>query len=154
MKFKYFAVALLALVAMSRPVFADQREDAYALVKRWADAFNSGDVEKIVGMYTTDALVFDPFNPGLVSKPDDLRAMLKRSVSTKSQIFLGEHSTLVLSTDAVVIVVFYDLSAPDLSAPNADAKPFGYQGRSSFVLVKKGDLWQIAHQHSSRRPKT
>jgi ketosteroid isomerase-like protein len=42
---------------MSEPVFADQRDDAYAAVERWADAFNSGDVEKIVGMYTTDALL-------------------------------------------------------------------------------------------------
>jgi hypothetical protein len=50
MKFKYFAVALFALAAMSEPVFADQRDDAYAAVERWADAFNSGDVEKIVGI--------------------------------------------------------------------------------------------------------
>lgn len=148
MKFKYFAVALFALAAMSEPVFADQRDDAYAAVERWADAFNSGDVEKIVGMYTTDALLLGTLSPGLASKPDDLRAYFKPGVAAKFQVKLGDHSALVLSNDAVAIVGFYDLSRT-----GADSQPIVIPARFSFVLVKKGDLWQIAHHHSSLKPK-
>ena len=148
MKFKYFAVALLALAAMSEPAFADQRDEAYAAVERWADAFNSGDVEKIVGTYTTDALVLGTLSPGLASKPDDLRAYFKPAVAAKFQVKLGDHSALVLSNDAVAIVGFYDLSRT-----GADGQPIVIPARFSFVLVQKGDLWQIAHLHSSLKPK-
>jgi hypothetical protein len=94
MKFKYLAVALLALASMSEPVFADQRDEAYAALERWADAFNSGDVEKIVGTYTSDALVLGTLSPGLASKPDDLRSYFKPAVAAKFQVKLGDHSAL------------------------------------------------------------
>jgi hypothetical protein len=84
----------------------------------------------------------------LASKPDDLRAYFKPAVAAKFQVKLGDHSALVLSNDAVAIVGFYDLSRP-----GADGQPIVIPARFSFVLVKKGDLWQIAHLHSSLKPK-
>jgi len=102
----------------------------------------------IVGTYTTDALVLGTVSPGLASKPDDLRAYFKPVVAAKSQVKLGDHSALVLSSDAVAIVGFYDFSRP-----GADGQPIVIPARFSFVLVKKGDLWQIAHLHSSLKPK-
>jgi len=44
--------ALFAVVVVIPPALADEREVAYASIERWSEAFNSGDVEQIVRMYT------------------------------------------------------------------------------------------------------
>jgi hypothetical protein len=81
-------------------------------VERWSEAFNSGDVEQIVRMYTNDALVLGTLSPGMTSKPDDLRAYFKASAAAKLQVKLGDHSTVALAEDAVAIAGFYDFSRP------------------------------------------
>ncbi|MDR3465385.1 MAG: SgcJ/EcaC family oxidoreductase [Xanthobacteraceae bacterium] len=144
----YCAIALFAFAVMGEPAVADQRDNAYAAVERWADAFNSGDVEKVVGVYTTDALVLGTASPGLASTPDDLRAYFRQAAAAKFQVKLGDHSAIALSNDAAVIVGFYDFSRP-----GADGQMTVIPARFSFVLEKKGDLWQIAHHHSSLKPK-
>jgi uncharacterized protein (TIGR02246 family) len=148
MKLKCFAVALFAFAAMSGPAVADQKDDAYAALERWADAFNSGDVEKIVESYTPDALVFGTSSPSLASKPDDLRAYFKPVAAAKFQVKFGDRSALVLSNDAVAVVGFYDFSRQ-----GADGQSTIIPARFSFVLVKKADLWKIAHFHSSGKPR-
>jgi hypothetical protein len=69
--------ALFAVAVVIPPALADKREDAYAGVEHWSQAFNSGDVEQIVRMYTNDALVLGTLSPAMTSKPDDLRAYFK-----------------------------------------------------------------------------
>ena len=71
---KVLVSALFAVAVIIPPALADEREDAYAGVERWSAAFNSGDVEQIVRVYTDDALVLGTLSPGMISKPDDLRA--------------------------------------------------------------------------------
>jgi hypothetical protein len=54
---KVLVSALFAVAVVIPPALADKREDAYAGVEGWSEAFNSGDVEQIVRLYTKDALV-------------------------------------------------------------------------------------------------
>jgi hypothetical protein len=93
-----FAVAVIIPLAL-----ADEREEAYAGVERWSEAFNSGDVEQIVRMYTNDALVCGTLSPGMISKPDDLRAYFKAAAAAKLQVKLRDHSAVALAKDAVAI---------------------------------------------------
>jgi len=130
------------------PALADEREDAYASIERWSEAFNSGDVEQIVRMYTNDALVLGTLSPGMTTKSDDLRAYFKAAAAAKLQVRLGDHSAVALGEDAVVIAGFYDFSAP------AGGHPVVVPARFSFVMVKKDGIWKIAHHHSSVRPKS
>lgn len=130
------------------PALADEREDAYASIERWSEAFNSGDVEQIVRMYTNDALVLGTLSPGMTTKSDDLRAYFKAAAAAKLQVRLGDHSAVALAEDAVVIAGFYDFSAP------AGGHPVVVPARFSFVMVKKDGIWKIAHHHSSVRPKS
>jgi hypothetical protein len=54
---KVLASALFVVAVVIPPALADKRVNAYAGVERWSEAFNSGDVEQIVRMYTNDALI-------------------------------------------------------------------------------------------------
>jgi hypothetical protein len=56
MNMKVLVSVLCAVAVVIPPALADKREDAYAGVERWSEAFNSGDIEQIVRMYTNDAL--------------------------------------------------------------------------------------------------
>jgi uncharacterized protein (TIGR02246 family) len=141
--------SLFAVAVGIAPALADEREDAYAGVERWSEAFNSGDVEQIVRMYTNDALVFGTLSPGMTSKPDDLRAYFRASAAAKLQVKLGDHSAAALAEDAVAIAGFYDFSGPA-----ADGRPVVVPARFSFLMVKKDGIWKIFHQHSSVRPKS
>jgi hypothetical protein len=93
--------ALFAVAVVIPPALADKREDAYAGVEHWSQAFNSGDVEQIVRMYTNDALVLGTLSPAMTSKPDDLRAYFKAAAAAKLQVKLGDHSAVALAEDAV-----------------------------------------------------
>src|SRR3981081_1721176 len=98
---KVLVSALFAVAVINPPALAAEREDAYACVERWSEAFNAGDVEQIVRMYTDDALVFGTLSPGMISKPDDLRAYFKAAVAAKLQVKLGDRSAVALAKDAV-----------------------------------------------------
>jgi ketosteroid isomerase-like protein len=65
---RVFVSALFAVAIVIPPALADEREDAYASIERWSEAFNSGDVEQIVRMYTSDALVLGTLSPGMTTK--------------------------------------------------------------------------------------
>jgi uncharacterized protein (TIGR02246 family) len=146
---KVLVSALFAVAVVIPPALADKREDAFAGVERWSEAFNSGDVEQIVRMYANDALVLGTLSPGMTSKPDDLRAYFKGAAIAKLQVKLGDHSAVALAEDVVAITGFYDFSRPV-----ADGQPVVVPARFSFVMVKKDGIWKIAHHHSSVRPKS
>jgi uncharacterized protein (TIGR02246 family) len=149
MTMKVLVAALFTVARVISPALAGKPEDAYAGIERWSEAFNSGDVEQIVRMYTNDALVFGTLSPGMTSKPDDLRAYFKAAAAVKLQVELGDHSAVTLAENAVAIAGFYDFSRPA-----ADGQPVVVPARFSFIMVKKGGIWKIAHHHSSVRPKS
>src|ERR1700675_1965165 len=86
---KVLVSALFAVAAVIPPALAGGREDAYAGVERWSAAFNAGDVEQIVRMYTNDALVLGTLSPDMTSRPDDLRAYFKAAADEKYQVTPG-----------------------------------------------------------------
>jgi hypothetical protein len=143
---KVLVSALFAVAVAIPSALADKREDAYAGVERWSEAFNSGDVEQIVRMYTNDALVFGTLSPGMTSKPDDLRAYFKAAAAAKLQVKLGDHSAVALAEDAVAIAGFYDFSRPA-----ADGQPVVVPARFSFVMAKKDGIWKIVRPKSPQK---
>ena len=136
--------SLCCTVALAGP-----KEDAYQTVEKWAAAFNSSDVEKVVALYSEDALVLGTLSPTLASKPDDLRHYFARSAAAKSHVTLGESAASVLSPDAVAFEGFYEFSRPGKDG----AAPAVNPARYSFVVVKRGSEWKIVQHHSSPRPK-
>ena len=104
---KVLVSALFGVAVVIRSALADKREDAYAGVERWSEAFNSGDVEQIVRMYTDDALLLGTLSPGMTSKPDDLRAYFKGApqnyrLSSATILLLSLQKVLLRSLDFTI----------------------------------------------------
>src|SRR4030081_3747964 len=87
---KVLVSALFAVAVINPPALAAEREDAYAGVERWPEAFNAGDVEQIVRMYTNDGLGLGTLSPGMFPRPEDLGAYSKAAVAAKLQVKLGD----------------------------------------------------------------
>src|SRR5260370_7678966 len=76
MNMKVLVSVLFAVAVVIPPALADKREDAYAGVERWSEAFNSGDIEQIVRMYTNNALLLATLRPRIPSNPNNLHLIL------------------------------------------------------------------------------
>jgi len=105
---KFVVPAVFAVAATIYAAHADQRGAAYATVERWSEAFNSGDVEQIVGLYTSDALVLGTLSPDLTSTPEDLRAYFQAAAAAKLRVksetirLSPSHQTLLQSWDFTI----------------------------------------------------
>lgn len=121
--------------------------DAFAVIERWIAAFNAFDVERTVATYTPDALVLGTFSPGLASSPAELVAYFTAAAATRPRAQMRDYAAIVVSDSAVIFSGFYDFT----QARNGETVVV--PARFSFLTVKRGGQWLIAHHHSSARPK-
>ena len=139
---------VIAALLSSSPALAGPNEDAYAAVEGWVAAFNSNDIPRILATYTTDATLLGTTSPTLIKGPEALRAYFEPPAKAKAQVKLGEGTPTPVADGTVVWAGFYEVSG---TAPNGQA--FTTSARYTFVVVSRDGRWQIAHQHSSTRPK-
>jgi uncharacterized protein (TIGR02246 family) len=140
------AIALFGLfcsVAVAGP-----KEDALQIVEKWAKAFTDSDVDGIVRLYAPDALFLGTGSKTLVTKPEEIRKYFEAAllVNRPRGATIGDHSPMVLSDTAVVV------TGMDTVTGVRDGKPFSANGRVTFVIGKRGSVWQIVHFHRSAMP--
>jgi uncharacterized protein (TIGR02246 family) len=143
-----FLLFLALLAVTTLPAQAGPREEALAVVERWAQAFTASDVDAIAALYAPDALFFGTGSKSLVTRPEEIRAYFERGLLTHRPrgATLGDHQVAVLSDTAVVV------TGLDLVTSVREGVPTRAAGRVTFVIVKQGAVWRIAHFHRSVLP--
>jgi uncharacterized protein (TIGR02246 family) len=132
-------VGLLALVPLH--AFSGPIDDASAVIDRWAAAFNANDADAVVRLYAPDALLHGTTSPKLNAGTEAIREYFKGLPGSGNTVTIAERHMVGLGDTAVMGVGFYQFSRPT-------ARP----ARFTFVIVKRGDDWVIAHHHSSALP--
>jgi uncharacterized protein (TIGR02246 family) len=145
--FKRGFVAVLASLALSGPVLAGPAEDANAVVARWAATFTANDADAILKLYTPDAILLGTVSPTISDTAEARRAYFSRLPGSGNKSKIGEHRTMILNDKAVLVTGFYDFTIMQ------SGKPVDSAARFSMLVVKRGNEWQIAHHHSSQKPK-
>src|SRR5881397_3173063 len=89
----------IALLVCAWGAHAGPREDALAVVQKWAEAFTASDVDAIVRLYAPDALFFGTGSKSLVTKPEDIRVYFEQALLSNRPrgASLGEHAVRVTS---------------------------------------------------------
>jgi uncharacterized protein (TIGR02246 family) len=125
---------------------AGPAEDASAVIDRWAAALSANDADAVVKLYTPDALLHGISSPTLYAGSEAVREYFRTAPESSKKLTIGERHMVVLADAAVMGVGFYefDLLQNGIRVPRS--------ARFTFVLVKRGADWLIAHQHSSARP--
>lgn len=143
------ALSSILLIHLCLPIASAAADEPEALLKNWANAFNAGDVDTIVATYLPDATVHGTVSPGLTSGSEAIRAYFAQSARSRTQVSLRDDGVAqAISPGAAVLTGFYDFSGT-----RADGQAFTAPARYSFVLVRDGERWRIAHHHSSPRPR-
>ena len=140
--------ALFATLIVLWPVhaFAGPAEEASAVIDRWAAAFSANDADAVVKLYTSDALLHGITSSKLYAGSEAVREYFRAAPERGNKITIGERHMVVLADTAVMGVGFYqfDLLQNGMRVPRS--------ARFTFVVVKQGADWRIAHQHSSATP--
>ena len=123
------------------------KAEALQVLAKWIQAFNASDIEGIVSLYAPDALFIGTGSKEVGSNPEYFRnyfQSLKRDMPRGAK--LESYSTMELSSTVVVI------SGMDTVSGTKDGATFYRPGRTSFVLAKREQKWQIVQFHRSAVP--
>jgi uncharacterized protein (TIGR02246 family) len=137
----FLVLAMLVPVAAS----AGPAEDVAAALDRWVKTFNANDVDALVKLYTPDAVVVGQGGSTLTEGSDAIRKFYSQLEKSGDKVTVGIQKVAVLDDKVAYVTGFNEFTA----VRNGETRqaPAGF----TMVLVKTGDQWLIAHQHSSRR---
>jgi uncharacterized protein (TIGR02246 family) len=146
MRITLLAIALLT--SLASPACAGPNEDALAVLDKWAKAFSASDVDGIVKLYAPDALFIGTGSKAVVTKPEGIRSYFENALLNNRPrgASLKEYEVAVLSDTTVVV------TGLDTVTGVRDGLPFSAVGRVTFVIGKRGPVWQIVHFHRSAMP--
>lgn len=141
------AVAIAVFAAFT-PVgaWAGPAEDASDALDRWVAAFNANDPNAVTALYTPDAILLGTSSSVLSQGTAQIFNYFARLPKSGSQVRISERHMLVLDDATVVGTGFYEYEVIQ------GGRAFLAPARFTMVLVKRGNQWLIAHEHSSQRP--
>jgi len=141
------AVTPLPISPPSSSANAHPKEDALQVLAKWVQAFNASDIDGIVSLYAPDALFIGTGSKEVGTNAEYFRAYfqsLKRDMPRGAR--LESYSILELSSTVVLV------SGMDTVSGTKDGVIFQRPGRTSFVLTKQDEKWQIVQFHRSAMP--
>jgi steroid delta-isomerase-like uncharacterized protein len=106
------------------------------LLEEWLAAFNAGDPDQLLALYTDDALWEEPAIGLAALGPDEIRAHLERLFTAAPDIGYAVTSSVVAGDGAVVEWVAtgtYSADFPGL--PPAAGQHFSFRGASVFEMT-------------------
>ena len=136
-------LALLVAIAAAAPATAGPLDDAVAVRAQWAEAFNAGAVDKLVALYTSDALFYGSTAP-LFKGADGVRTYFSH-LPPGLQAQMGEQSAIAVEPNVILSSGLVDFKGKDGTLVSF---------RLTLALVKIGSQWLIAQHHASLVPKT
>jgi len=137
---------LIALLMLVPPAaLAGPPEDVAAAVDQWAMAFNANDVNALVKLYTPDAVLIGPAGSTVVEGNDAIRKYYSRLEKSGDKVKMDVRKVAVLDDSVAYVAGFDEFTAVRNGQTGTSSNGF------TMVLVRRGNEWLIAHQHSSRR---
>ena len=141
-------LTLAVIVSSFSPTTAaEPKDEVAAATAAWAQALGEDDPDKVLPLYSSDAVLWGTLSPKLGSDPAALRdyfvAAFKALPGLK--VTFGDQLIRVYGNTAVN-TGYYTFSY----VQNGESKIF--PARYSFTYFKNGDRWMIVDHHSSAMP--
>ena len=131
-------------VSVFMPAFASDKDDVVAVVQKWADGFNSNDIEASRAVCAPDAVVLDDFPPHVWQGTDACGkwfkaygAMAVKTSVTDGKIVVGVPRHLDIESDEAYLV------APVILTFNKSGKRVKEDGVLTMALHKGDAGWRI-----------
>jgi uncharacterized protein (TIGR02246 family) len=137
----------IVLLSLTQLALAGPKEDVAAATLAWGSALGEDDPEKVLPLYSDDAVLWGTLSPTVRADRAALRDyfMTAFKVLPGLKVTFGDQLIRVYGTTAIN-TGYYTFSYMQ----NGEAKTL--PARYSLVLVKNGDRWFIVDHHSSAMP--
>ncbi len=147
MKWIVGPVASLLIVGSASLTLAGPKEEVAAATQAWAEAMTSHDIDRVVALYDSEAVLWGTRSPTLRDNPPALREYfnLLRTVPPSYKAVLGEQRIRIYG-DIAINTGTYTFSEMQ------DGKEIVRPARFSFVFRNHGGHWLIVDHHSSAVP--
>ena len=139
--------AFLVLAASPLATQAGPKEDVAAATQAWADAFNTHDLERVLGLYDPEAVFWGTVSSTLRDSPATIRDYLKGLPDQPPQVkvVLGEQRTRVYGDTAINTGLYTFTNI-------RDGNPVTIPARFSLTYRRRDERWLIVDHHSSSVP--
>jgi uncharacterized protein (TIGR02246 family) len=136
-----------SVISFSPTAAAEPKDEVVAATAAWAQALGEDDPEKVLPLYSSDAVLWGTISPKLRSDPAALRDYFVGAFKALPglKVTFGDQLVRVYGNTAVN-TGYYTFSY----VQNGESKIF--PARYSFTYVKSGDRWVIVDHHSSAMP--
>src|SRR5882724_13371787 len=141
-----FALSIV-LLSLAPAASAGPKEDVAAAASNWAQALGEDDPDKVLALYSEDAVLWGTLSPKVRADRAALRDYFVTAfkVLPSLKVAFGEQLIRVYGTTAVN-TGYYTFSYVK------DGETKTLPARYSFTLVKDGEKWMIVDHHSSAMP--
>ncbi len=147
MRLSWIVGVLLVVSAAGTSFAAAPTDEAKMMIARWTAAYDAGDAETLVKLYTPDAVLLGTRSSTVSQGTDAVRAYFSSLVKpTTGNKVRFDDVRMIVAGDlrSVVVTGFYTFLRGTAQTPDP--------ARFTWVLVNRGGEWLIAHHHSSVRP--
>ena len=140
------ALSITLLMLLPASAFAGPAEDAGVMIDRWAAALSAHDMDGLLKCFAADSLVLGLTNAKFATGREAIGDYFRTAPEYGTKVTISERHMVVLSDAAVMGVGLYRFSLlqDGISVPRSV--------RFTFVMVKRGSGWAIAHLHASPLP--
>ena len=146
---KRTVVTLTSLLIIVAPwlALAGPKDDVGAATQTWIEGMTSHDVERVVALYDSEAVLWGTRASTLRDTPAGVRDYFKvlQTVPSSYKVVLGEQRIRIYG-DVAINSGTYTFSE------ERDGKTIIRPARFSFVYLNRGGRWLIVDHHSSEIP--
>jgi len=140
-------VVSVALAIVNPVASAGPKEDVAAATEKWAQALGQDDPDKVLPLYSDDAVLWGTLAPVVRSDRTALRDYFVTAFKVLPSLKVAFGDQLIRVYDnAAVNTGYYTFSFMK------DGETKNVPARYSFTYVKRGDDWLIVDHHSSAMP--
>ena len=119
------------------------------ILKSWMQAVNGGDIEALVALYTTSAVVIPTFSNRLLSRPESIREYFAKLCSRDELSIALHEKTLIVQPTSDTVHSMFGIYCWRFAI---DGELLSFEARFSY-LVDVGNSRPILHHHSSQIPR-
>lgn len=123
--------------------------DPKEILKTWIDAVNNAEVEKLLSLYSKEALLIPTFSNRLLNNPEKIKDYFL-TLSRREELCVALHEKTVAVQKIAASV--YSISGIYCWRFIIDEELLSFEARFSFV-VDVNDASPILHHHSSQIPR-
>jgi len=141
--------ALILLVALVIPcaVRAEPKDEIAAIAKEWSAAFDEHNVDRILKLYSSDALLWGTNGTSLRTKPAEIRAFFESAFRIPNIAVTFDSQTIRVFGNVAVVAGNYTFTGRNDNDPIQESP-----ARYSFTLIREGTRWLIIDHNSSLMP--